>query len=120
MDLDERTHHLLEGSIINSRHLQKVVSCGSCQSDKQHAGVHKTARVRLMFVVQSKKLSNLDPEKTIVAGCANVAKWNYACDVSEYKTVVLILLTKLLPVWQEPATIEIKVQTSFRNSNEKA
>ena len=73
-----------------------------------------------MLVVQSKKLSNLDPEETIVARCANVAKWNHACDVSEYETVFLILLTKLLPVWQEPATIEIKVQTSLRNSNEKA
>ena len=67
-----------------------------------------------MFVVQGKELGNLDLEEAIVARYANVAQWNHTNNVGEYKTVVLILLTKLLPVWQEPGAIKIQIQTHLR------
>ena len=73
-----------------------------------------------MFVVQGKELGNLDLEEAIVARYANVAQWNHTNNVGEYKTVVLILLTKLLPVWQEPGAIKIQIQTHLRDCNEKA
>jgi len=64
-----------------------------------------------MIVVQGKELGYLYPEKAIVARYANVAQLNHTNNVGEYKTVVLILLTKLLPVWQEPGAIKIQIQT---------